>query len=142
MSNDHVRTARYQACSAGRDTWTHSHRTCRERNHEDCSLTRHRLRRLEERPMSLATERVAKLTGRVLNVQHFCTNDGPGIRTNVFLKGCSLRCKWCCNPESIRPKAELAYNPAKCIGKDQCGFCLKECPESAIFVVDSDRPVH
>lgn len=33
-------------------------------------------------------------TGVVLNIQHFCTNDGPGIRTTVFLKGCSLRCKW------------------------------------------------
>jgi pyruvate formate lyase activating enzyme len=79
--------------------------------------------------------------GIVLNIQHFCTHDGPGIRTNVFLKGCTLRCKWCSNPESIHPKPELAYAPAKCIGKDQCGFCLKECPESAIFTVDSDVKV-
>ena len=50
-------------------------------------------------------------TGRVLNIQHFCTHDGPGIRTTVFLKGCPLRCKWCSNPESIHPKPELAYNP-------------------------------
>lgn len=74
--------------------------------------------------------------GIVLNIQHFCTHDGPGIRTNVFLKGCSLRCKWCSNPESIQPKLELAYNPGKCIGERQCGFCLKDvCPESAIFVI-------
>ena len=71
--------------------------------------------------------------GIVLNIQHFSIHDGPGMRTTVFLKGCSLRCKWCSNPESIHPKPELAYNPSKCIGKDQCGFCLKECPESAIF---------
>jgi len=78
------------------------------------------------------------LTGRVLNIQHFCTHDGPGIRTNVFLKGCSLRCKWCSNPESISPKPELAYNQGKCIGEKQCGFCLKDtCPESAIYVVGS-----
>jgi len=78
------------------------------------------------------------LTGHVLNIQHFCTHDGPGIRTNVFLKGCSLRCKWCSNPESISPKPELAYNPGKCIGEKQCGFCLKDtCPESAIYVVGS-----
>jgi pyruvate formate lyase activating enzyme len=77
------------------------------------------------------------LTGIVLNIQHFCTHDGPGIRTTVFLKGCSLRCKWCSNPESIQLKPELAYNPGKCLGKEQCGFCLKECPESAIFFVDS-----
>jgi pyruvate formate lyase activating enzyme len=77
-------------------------------------------------------------TGLVLNIQHFCTHDGPGIRTNVFLKACSLRCKWCSNPESIHPKPELAYNPGKCIGEKQCGFCLKNvCPESAIYVVGS-----
>jgi len=80
-------------------------------------------------------------TGLVLNIQHFCTHDGPGMRTTVFLKGCSLRCKWCSNPESIHPKPELAYNPGKCIGKKQCGFCLKNvCPESAIYVVGSGDP--
>ena len=76
--------------------------------------------------------------GLVLNIQHFCTHDGPGIRTTVFLKGCSLRCKWCSNPESIHAKPELAYNPGKCIGETQCGFCLKNvCPESAIYAVRS-----
>lgn len=83
----------------------------------------------------------AALKGTVLNIQHFSTHDGPGMRTTVFLKGCSLRCKWCSNPESIHPKPELAYNLSKCIGKDQCGLCLKECPESAIFNVDSDQKV-
>jgi len=85
--------------------------------------------------------RKSSQTGIVLNIQHFCTHDGPGIRTNVFLKGCSLRCKWCSNPESIHPKPELAYNPSKCIGKNECGFCLKECPENAIFTLDSDVKV-
>jgi len=75
------------------------------------------------------------ITGRVLSIQHFCTNDGPGIRTNVFLKFCSLRCKWCCNPESIHPKPELAYDARKCIGEAACGLCLKACPETAIYVV-------
>ncbi len=79
--------------------------------------------------------------GIVLNIQHFSTHDGPGMRTTVFLKGCTLRCKWCSNPESIQPKPELGFNPNKCIGKDQCGFCLKECPESAIFNADSDPKV-
>lgn len=78
------------------------------------------------------------LTGRILNIQHFCTNDGPGIRTTVFLKGCSLRCKWCSNPESIHPKPELAYNPDKCIGEKECGYCLKDvCPEMAIYTIQS-----
>ena len=80
-------------------------------------------------------------SGTVLNIQHFCINDGPGIRTNVFLKGCSLRCKWCCNPESIQFKPELAYDLKKCIGEKECGFCLKECPESALYVLPSDGNV-
>ncbi|MEG3440058.1 glycyl-radical enzyme activating protein [Pannus brasiliensis CCIBt3594] len=78
-------------------------------------------------------------TGLVLNIQHFCTNDGPGIRTTVFLKGCSLRCKWCSNPESIHPKPELAYNIDKCIGKKQCGLCLQPpCSEGAFYVLDGE----
>ena len=82
--------------------------------------------------------------GLVLNVQHFCTHDGPGIRTTVFLKQCSLRCKWCSNPESINPKPELAYDPKKCIGKKECGRCLHPpCPEGAMYVVDGpDDRVH
>lgn len=79
--------------------------------------------------------------GIVLNIQHFCTNDGPGIRTTVFLKGCSLRCKWCCNPESIHPKPELAYDLKRCIGEKECGLCLQECPETAISVMPSDGKV-
>lgn len=40
------------------------------------------------------------VVGRIFDIQKFSTHDGPGIRTIVFLKGCILRCKWCCNPES------------------------------------------
>jgi pyruvate formate lyase activating enzyme len=76
--------------------------------------------------------------GLVLNIQHYCTNDGPGIRTNVFLKFCSLRCKWCSNPESIHQYAELAYNPSKCIGEKECGLCLKVCPEFALHASETD----
>jgi pyruvate formate lyase activating enzyme len=75
--------------------------------------------------------------GLVLNIQHFCTHDGPGMRTTVFLKGCSLRCKWCSNPESIHPQPELAYDSKKCIGKKQCGYCLKPpFPEGAFYVLN------
>jgi len=81
----------------------------------------------------------AAATGRVLNIQRYCSHDGPGIRTNVFLKGCSLRCKWCGNPESIRPKPELAYDPRTCTGKKACGLCLKPpFPEGAFYVVEGD----
>lgn len=88
--------------------------------------------------MNTEKESQKTLTGRILNIQHFCTHDGPGIRTTVFLKGCSLRCKWCSNPESIHPKPELAYNPDKCIGEKECGYCLKDvCPEMAIYTIKS-----
>jgi pyruvate formate lyase activating enzyme len=92
--------------------------------------------------MSSQKDNTAALTGLVLNIQHFSTHDGPGIRTNVFLKGSSLRCKWCSNPESINLRPELGYKPGSCIGEKQCGYCLKDvCPELAIFVVGSgDRP--
>ncbi|WP_198368794.1 glycyl-radical enzyme activating protein [Roseomonas rosulenta] len=91
--------------------------------------------------MSATAAGAAGVTGRVLNIQHFCTNDGPGIRTTVFLKGCTLRCAWCCNPESIRPKPELAFDVRKCIGEKECGLCLKECPEDALYVVEADGKV-
>jgi glycyl-radical enzyme activating protein len=83
-------------------------------------------------------------TGRVLNIQRYCSHDGPGIRTTVFLKGCSLRCKWCGNPESINQKPELGYDPKLCIGKKECGACLKPpCPEGAFYVLDGpDDKIH
>ena len=86
----------------------------------------------------------SKITGRVLNIQRYCTHDGPGMRTTVFLKGCSLRCKWCSNPESINPKPELGYDPRLCTGKKECGLCLKPpFPEGAFYVVEGvDDKIH
>jgi pyruvate formate lyase activating enzyme len=87
--------------------------------------------------MSKQSNNPSALTGIVLNIQRYCSHDGPGIRTTVFLKGCSLRCKWCSNPESIRPKPELAYDVSKCLGAKECGLCLKSpFPEGAFYVVD------
>ncbi len=66
--------------------------------------------------------------GHVLNIQHFCVDDGPGIRTTVFLKGCPLRCAWCHNPETHEAVAELMYRPERCRA---CGACVRACPSGA-----------
>lgn len=68
------------------------------------------------------------MRGMILNIQKFCTKDGPGIRTTVFLKGCPLRCEWCHNPESQKTRAELLYDAEKCTG---CGRCTKICETGA-----------
>jgi pyruvate formate lyase activating enzyme len=67
----------------------------------------------------------------VFNIQRYSLHDGPGIRTLVFLKGCPLHCPWCSNPESQRFGPEMAYNQSKCIGPQECGLCLRECPSGA-----------
>lgn len=64
------------------------------------------------------------MTGTVFNIQRYCIHDGPGIRTTVFFKGCSLRCLWCHNPESQHGAPELMLYPDKCIG---CGACRRAC---------------
>ncbi|MBN1286339.1 MAG: glycyl-radical enzyme activating protein [Anaerolineae bacterium] len=68
------------------------------------------------------------MDGIVFDIQRFSIHDGPGIRTTVFFKGCSLRCFWCHNPESIRFKPEMQFFPDLCIG---CGACLAACPNGA-----------
>lgn len=69
------------------------------------------------------------MTGVVFNIMRFAVNDGPGIRTTVFLKGCPLRCLWCHNPESILPGPELFIRTDRCI---RCGACLEVCEHGAI----------
>ena len=88
--------------------------------------------------MTNQTQNILDIKGRVLNIQRYCSHDGPGIRTNVFIKGCSLRCKWCGNPESIRLKPEVSYDPKKCKGKE-CSICLsKPFPEGGFYFVEGD----
>jgi len=65
-------------------------------------------------------------TGTIFNIQKFSIHDGPGIRTTVFFKGCPLRCAWCHNPESQSGRAELLYNPEKCV---HCLRCVARCPQ-------------
>lgn len=67
--------------------------------------------------------------GLIFNVQRFSTEDGPGIRTTVFMKGCHLRCAWCHNPEGISYKPQLVWYAQRCIGARDC---LKACPAGAL----------
>jgi pyruvate formate lyase activating enzyme len=101
------------------------------------------------------------LTGITFNVQRFSTEDGPGIRTTVFFKGCPLRCAWCHNPEGLSPRPELMWYDVRCIGArdclsvcpvdaleltpegmridrercDACGACAEACPAAALEVI-------
>jgi len=67
--------------------------------------------------------------GTILHLQRLSTEDGPGIRTTVFFKGCPLHCAWCHNPESISPQPQIQWLENRCIG---CGGCLKACPQGAL----------
>ncbi len=69
------------------------------------------------------------LKARVFNIERCSTEDGDGIRTVVFFKGCHLRCKWCANPESQDIKKELMFLENLCSG---CSKCIETCPLNAI----------
>ena len=74
-----------------------------------------------------------QITGLVFNIQRFSLHDGPGIRTLVFIQGCLLACKWCCNPEGQKNCPQLRFLSFKCVGADRCKApCVKACPEGAI----------
>ena len=69
------------------------------------------------------------VTGIVSEIERYAVNDGPGIRTVVFLKGCPLRCQWCANPETQVITPQVMYWQARCIG---CKMCVDQCPHRAL----------
>ncbi|HEY0867131.1 MAG TPA: glycyl-radical enzyme activating protein [Fimbriimonas sp.] len=71
---------------------------------------------------------MGKTSGIVFDIQRCSLQDGPGIRTTVFLKGCPLRCQWCHNPESIGFGPQLSYDESQCVG---CFECVAVCTEGA-----------
>ena len=71
---------------------------------------------------------------RYLDIQRMSSEDGPGLRTTIFFKGCSLACAWCHNPESIQKKFQVHWLSARCIG---CGTCLNVCPNGALSQMES-----
>ncbi len=86
------------------------------------------------RALSVA-ERAAleQVEGTVFDIQRYSLHDGPGLRTNVFLKGCPLRCRWCANPESQAVTPELVMFSANCLA---CGTCVQVCSSGARTLVD------
>jgi glycyl-radical enzyme activating protein len=69
----------------------------------------------------------------IWKIDRFATHDGPGIRTNIYFKGCQLRCLWCSNPEGQAQEDQLGFLVNKCTG---CGLCFDVCPKGAISVAD------
>jgi glycyl-radical enzyme activating protein len=78
--------------------------------------------------------------GLIFDIKRYAVHDGPGVRSVVFLKGCSLSCVWCHNPESISFQPELLSQPQRCIG---CGACVMVCPNQVHeFSESSEHIVH
>jgi pyruvate formate lyase activating enzyme len=72
--------------------------------------------------------------GIVFNIQRYSIDDGPGVRTTVFMKGCPLSCLWCSNPESQCGLPEVTYRYTSC---KRCGTCVRVCPEGAVTLDDN-----
>lgn len=93
---------------------------------------------MDHSPLSAAT-------ATVFNIQKFCTDDGPGIRTSVFLKGCHLHCSWCHNPEGISREPVLEFSDVDCV---RCRRCEALCPngvhsfDGTIHRIDRSRCTH
>lgn len=87
------------------------------------------------------TQELSCVKGRIFNIQRFSLHDGPGVRTIVFLKGCPLRCAWCCNPESQSFEIEQINTAGilKTVGEDRtAGEILDEVERDRVYYRRSD----
>ena len=70
------------------------------------------------------------MTGTIFDIKRYAIHDGPGIRTTIFFKGCTLRCQWCHNPEGIKFEHEIMFRSSRCA--EDCWDCVPHCPKNAI----------
>ena len=86
---------------------------------------------MSKKKLTFATKKQEML---IFDIKRYAINDGPGIRTTIFVKGCPLRCVWCHNPEGWSPQPQVLYKRLKCIGCHTCeqeGFVVDDCPTKA-----------
>ncbi|MBQ6603314.1 MAG: glycyl-radical enzyme activating protein [Eubacterium sp.] len=85
---------------------------------------------------------IVEPTGIIFNIQRYTVHDGPGIRTEFFLKGCTLSCEWCSNPEGLSPRPQVGIYPNRCLGADKCSWCRKVCPVPGALVTVDGKTGH
>lgn len=76
-----------------------------------------------------SVDELLELSGMIANIERYAINDGSGVRTTIFTKGCYLQCRWCSNPETQSFYPEMSFFPDKCIG---CMNCVKSCMYGAL----------
>jgi pyruvate formate lyase activating enzyme len=87
-------------------------------------------------------EKSHKIEGLVFDIKRDCSEDGPGIRTTVFFKGCPLSCIWCHNPEGISAKPSISFSSDRCAPTECGGYaCLEVCPSTALGMNDEDTKI-
>lgn len=89
----------------------------------------------------MKVKKFEKLTpwGIVFDIKRLSYDDGPGLRTTVFLKGCPLHCLWCHSPESQTSKPQLVFYQNKCV---LCGRCVAVCPEGVHNLQDAKHQIN